>query len=242
MKSVNVLALLIVSSLISGCGPSIDELNKKVKGSVQEYFDSNDVLKAYGMKVNSVSLSSVQEDKYNGHVSVEFNGGEHDVNISVDTRGSYIDEWAFSPNVIEAFAFAAPRDIIEFKEEVCQGDKIVREDDTTIQCRRIDEALRVTLDYEKSGYRNITLTLNLKHKYIESDNNMDAAIVIDDYIERLKKSLGVLGKDPEIAEHFRSLPLSPDWNKTTLIKGVKFNIPDKGGVERYGNYMLTITK
>lgn len=243
MKFVTILALLVVSLFMSGCGPSIDVLNGKVKNSVQEYLDSSGVLKVYKMKVNAVSLSPVQEDKYNGRVSVEFNGGIHDVNISVDTRGDYIDEWVFLPNIIEAFAFAAPADAIEFKEVVCrEGARMVYEDDTKIQCKASDETIQATLNYDKSGYRDITLTLNLKHKYFEPNNAMTGLIIKDDYIEEIKKSLAMLDKDPEIAEHFRSLPLSGDWNKTTLIKGVKFNMPDKGGVERYGNYMLTITK
>jgi hypothetical protein len=239
MRFFNALALLVMSLFIYGCGPSIDELNAQVKNLVQEDFDSSGVLKAYGLKVNTVLLSPVQENKYNGKVLVDFKGQEHNLNVSV-TVGSGYPKWEFSPN---AFAFVAPSDVIAFKEGVCRkGARIVYEDNASIKCRRIDGALQTTLDYDESGYRSITLTLDLKNKYMKSDNKMNAAIVIDDYIEELKKSLTLLGKSPETSEHFRSLPLSPDWNKATLIGGVDFNVPDKKGIERYSNYMLTITK
>lgn len=134
----------------------------------------------------------------------------------------------------------APLELHEFKrmyKKLCRGGgEISYENDDIgkIQCQTVSRDLIVSLNYDKGDYRDITITMNLGSKHL-------APLTVD-FVESVKLSLGILGKNPEIANNFTSLPLSPDWNKTTLIKGVKFNIPDKGGVERYGNYMLTITK
>lgn len=133
----------------------------------------------------------------------------------------------------------APLELHDFKKlykKLCPGGEISYENDDVgkIQCQTVNRDLMVSLNYDKSNYRDITITMNLGSKHL-------APLTVD-FVESVKLSLGILGKNPEIANNFTSLPLSPDWNKMTLVKGVKFNIPDKGGVERYGNYMLTITK
>ncbi|WP_282410945.1 SPOR domain-containing protein [Pseudomonas sp. PS02303] len=94
-----VLAFLVI--LISGCGPSIEEVSEQTKLSMQEKLNSDENLKKYDLKVRSVTAIHESGNKYKGMADVEGEGENHQVTIDIIADGKSIF-WEAKPM---AFAF-----------------------------------------------------------------------------------------------------------------------------------------
>lgn len=101
------------------------------------------------------------------------------------------------------------------------------------QCQ--SNGIRVSVE-AMDNYRAVTVTVdgNANHQYTQRQVNL--------LVGAIKTGLKQFGYDESIAESFRDLPLSDDWNKPTIIGGVKFNIPSLKSFNMYNNYMVTLTK
>lgn len=128
-----------------------------------------------------------------------------------------------------------PHEVSAFKKDniVCVKGRVTYEDDGKVQCQTT--GVKASFNYGRNNYMDVTVTMDV----MKPEN---ARAYFEVFHASLSQGLKILGKNPRIADDFKSLPLSPDWNKPTIIKGVEFNIPDEGGIGRYGNYMVTVTK
>ncbi|BCS44874.1 MULTISPECIES: SPOR domain-containing protein [Pseudomonas syringae group genomosp. 2] len=98
-KTAFLLVALVV--LISGCGPSIEEVGEQTKLSMQEKLNSDENLKKYDLKVRGVTAIHESGNKYKGMADVEAEGESHQVTIDIiaDSKNIY---WEAKPM---AFAF-----------------------------------------------------------------------------------------------------------------------------------------
>ncbi|WP_348750296.1 SPOR domain-containing protein [Pseudomonas rhodesiae] len=94
-----VLAFLVM--LISGCGPSIEEVSEQTKLSMQEKLNSDENLKKYDLKVRGVTAIHESGNKYKGLADVEGEGESHKVTVDIIADGKSIF-WEAKPM---AFAF-----------------------------------------------------------------------------------------------------------------------------------------
>ena len=93
------LAFLVI--LISGCGPSIEEVSEQTKLSMQEKLNSDENLQKYDLKVRSVTAIHESGNKYKGMADVEGEGERHQVTKDIIADGKNIF-WEAKPM---AFAF-----------------------------------------------------------------------------------------------------------------------------------------
>lgn len=117
---------------------------------------------------------------------------------------------------------------------ICTIGAINYTDASITQCRvngTITDTLNAQDEYQD---RTITIYADSAGRYTPRQINL--------LVSSLRDALGDFGMDKEIAQQLRTLPFSADGNKTTLIKGAKFNIPDLEHSTMYNNYMVTLTK
>ena len=98
-KTAFLLVALVI--LISGCGPSIEEVSERTKLSMQEKLNSDENLKKYDLKVRGVTAIHESGNKYKGMADVEGDGESHQVMIDIIADGKNIF-WEAKPM---AFAF-----------------------------------------------------------------------------------------------------------------------------------------
>ena len=82
--------LAIVVSLVSGCGPSVDEVSEQAKLSMQEKLSTDENLKKYDLKIRSVAVIHESGNKYKGVADVDDGGESHQVTIDVVADGKNI--------------------------------------------------------------------------------------------------------------------------------------------------------
>ena len=95
------IVIAILAALISGCGPSIEEVSEQTKLSMQEKLNSDENLKKYDLKVRGVTAIHESGNKYKGMAEVEGEGESHKVTVDIIADGKSIF-WEAKPM---AFAF-----------------------------------------------------------------------------------------------------------------------------------------
>lgn len=105
-----VAALLTLALL--GCSPSTEEVAANVKRSVEANFETNTQYQDFKLSVQSVTLVHEKDGRYQGMVTVVFEGEEHKLPISVLTDHTNTI-WEIKP---EAFAFIAQHELKKLQE------------------------------------------------------------------------------------------------------------------------------
>lgn len=106
-----VAALLTLALL--GCSPSTEEVASNVKHSVEANFETNTQYRDYKLSVQSVTLVHEKDGRYQGMVTVVFEGEDHKLPISVLTDHTNTI-WEIKP---EAFAFIAQHELKKIEQE-----------------------------------------------------------------------------------------------------------------------------
>ena len=106
-KILQILAIMMIVAMISGCGPSTDDIGEVVKTSMQETFDSDSNLKKYNLNVDSIQVIKKGENVYKGLVSVMYKGSPHNVMVEILVDGDNI-MWEASPG---SFMFIAQEEL-----------------------------------------------------------------------------------------------------------------------------------
>ncbi|MGY3887483.1 hypothetical protein [Aeromonas aquatica] len=150
MKFVRILSLLVVSLIMSGCGPSIDALSETVRNSMQQQFDTNEQFKSYGLKAEKVTLIHEQDKKYKGAASVVLNGKAHEVIISVTADGNNVI-WEAPPGSFMFIAQIEMQKILNSSQEdvsLTQAEQAEFDRQVAVEMEKIREQAKI--EYEKN--------------------------------------------------------------------------------------------
>lgn len=138
---------------------------------------------------------------------------------------------------LPAIAGTSEEDVQAFKKTLaCLKGLLVTEDPTYAQCAMSDIGAKASITASSDGYRDITITIDgdSSGKYSEIQKSF--------LLTMLQQGAVIFGKTPDVADNFKSLPLSDNPNKITKFNGVEFNIPSVQSLATYNNYMVTMTK
>jgi hypothetical protein len=97
--------LLCLSALVAlaGCGPSVDDIDKTVQSSIQNYFDTNADWQQVGIKVAKVVAVQSSGNNYSGVVSVTYPGGDSSFSVAITADGNNII-WNAPPGSLASLA------------------------------------------------------------------------------------------------------------------------------------------
>jgi len=100
-KVLQVITTMMIVAMVSGCGPSKEEIEKTVKSSMQESFDKDLNSVFHNLKVDSVSVFKTGDNSYKGLVSIVGLGWSKDITVEILVDGNKV-MWETSP---ETFSF-----------------------------------------------------------------------------------------------------------------------------------------
>jgi len=89
-KMIQHLLLLSLCFLITACGPSSDDVAKKVLVSMQEKFDTDANLKQFHLVAKSAQFVKQQGNQFKGIVKVESKNGIHDISVTATADGNNV--------------------------------------------------------------------------------------------------------------------------------------------------------
>lgn len=144
------LVLSILVALLSGCGPSIEEVSEQTKLSMQEKLNSDENLQKYDLKVRGVTAIHESGNKYKGMADVEGEGENHQVTIDIIADGKNIF-WEAKPM---AFAFVLrlkPKPVETAPVEPVQNKSII----WSVQVASLSSettALQLMENLKRAGY------------------------------------------------------------------------------------------
>ena len=108
MKNVlRIVALILVISLVAGCGLSNEDIGEAVKTSMQETFNSNPQFKEWNLTVSSVQVLKQGGNNYKGLATIMYEGTSHDVPIQITVDGNSV-MWEAAPG---SFMFVAQKEL-----------------------------------------------------------------------------------------------------------------------------------
>jgi hypothetical protein len=73
--------------VLSGCGPSLEEIQNNAKESMQSHFDTDANMSGYKIKVDGVDAIKENGNTYRGVARVQVGGEEYPVNVSIVADG-----------------------------------------------------------------------------------------------------------------------------------------------------------
>lgn len=81
------LAILAVSLVLSGCGPSLKDVESQARESMQNYMDTDASMSGYSVKVDAVEAIKENGNTYRGIARVQVGGEEYPVSVSIVADG-----------------------------------------------------------------------------------------------------------------------------------------------------------